>query len=36
MFSLVRVASSELWWELLVDALHTRSPDFACIEIDNY
>ncbi|CAD8058415.1 unnamed protein product [Paramecium primaurelia] len=36
MFSLVRVASSELWWELLVDALHTRSPDFACIEIDDY
>ncbi|CAD8074658.1 unnamed protein product [Paramecium sonneborni] len=36
MFSLVRVASSELWWELLVDALHIQSPDFACIEIETY
>lgn len=36
MFSLIRVASSEQWWALLVDAAHIRTPDFACIYIDNY
>jgi hypothetical protein len=36
MFSLIRVASSEQWWALLVDSVHLRTPDFACIYIDDY
>ncbi|CAD8076090.1 unnamed protein product [Paramecium sonneborni] len=36
MFSLIRVASSEQWWALLVDSVHTRTPDFACIYINDY
>ncbi|CAD8145327.1 unnamed protein product [Paramecium pentaurelia] len=36
MFSLIRVASSEQWWALLVDSVHTRTPDFACIYIKDY
>lgn len=36
MFSLVRVASAEQWWALLVDCAKTVQPDFHCIYIDNY
>lgn len=36
MFSLIRVASSELWYALLVDCVHLRSPDFACIYMNGY
>ncbi|CAD8060541.1 unnamed protein product [Paramecium primaurelia] len=36
MFSLIRVASSEQWWALLVDSVHTRTSDFACIYINDY
>ncbi|CAD8153287.1 unnamed protein product [Paramecium pentaurelia] len=36
MFSLIRVASSEEWWALLIDSVHVRTPDFACIYINGY
>ena len=36
MFSLVRVASAEFWWALLVDSAHTQEPNFACIYMDGY
>ena len=36
MFSLVRVASAEFWWALLVDSVHTQEPNFACIYMDSY
>ncbi|CAD8070112.1 unnamed protein product [Paramecium sonneborni] len=36
MFSLIRVASSEEWWALLIDSVRIRNPDFACIYINNY
>jgi len=36
MFSLVRVASSEFWFALLIDSLHDQNPDFACIYMNNY
>ncbi|CAD8064649.1 unnamed protein product [Paramecium sonneborni] len=36
MFSLIRVASSEQWWALLVDSVHTRTPEFACIYIKSF
>lgn len=36
MFSLIRVASSEEWWALLIDSVHVRNPDFACIDINGY
>jgi hypothetical protein len=36
MFSLIRVASSEEWWQLLVDSAHTQQPDFACVYMNDY
>ncbi|CAD8180886.1 unnamed protein product [Paramecium pentaurelia] len=30
MFSLIKVASSESWWFIMVDTLHEQQPNFAC------
>ena len=36
MFTLVKVASSEQWFGQLIDSVHVRQPNFACLIINNY
>ncbi|CAD8095701.1 unnamed protein product [Paramecium sonneborni] len=36
MFSLIKVASSESWWTIMIDTLHEQSPNFACNYMSNY
>jgi hypothetical protein len=36
MFLLVRVASSEYWFSILVDCVRPLNPNFVCFKINNY
>lgn len=36
MFTLIKVASAEEWWNVLVNCVKTKRPDFHCIEISTY
>lgn len=36
MFTLIKVASAEQWWNVLINCVKTKRPDFHCIEITTY
>ncbi|CAK89639.1 unnamed protein product (macronuclear) [Paramecium tetraurelia] len=36
MFALIKVASSESWWTIMIDTLHEQSPNYACNYMSTY